>query len=305
MRFLMNDVNPDSFTVQQHRIETDAARSLLDQLLTDSRLYTESKDYKALLDFVVQLRNFAPLNAMLLQVQKPGLRFAASADDWRDRFDRRPKEGARPLLILWPFGPVALVYDVQDTEGKELPQDVLSCFFAQGPMDQERILIFIELMRRKCVECLMVDAGDGRAGSIRVIKRAADAKEKTFYRMLLNRNHDAAIQFATIAHELAHLHLGHLGPDKALSIPERASMDHVQRELEAESVSYLVCARSKVISKSETYLSKYVTETTAIENIDTYQVMRAAGQIETVLGLTAHTTYNKSNSKASSRLADV
>ena len=86
---------------QQELFETDAARSLLDQLLTDSRLYTRTKDYKELLDFVIRLRNFAPFNAMLLQVQKPGLRFAASAVDWRDRFDRQPKEGARPLLILW------------------------------------------------------------------------------------------------------------------------------------------------------------------------------------------------------------
>ena len=31
-------------------IETTAARSLLDQLLTDSRLYTKSEDYKKLLD---------------------------------------------------------------------------------------------------------------------------------------------------------------------------------------------------------------------------------------------------------------
>jgi IrrE N-terminal-like domain len=291
-------------SAQPTRIETDAARSLLDQLLTDSRLYTQSKDYKDLLDFVIRLRNFAPFNAMLLQVQKPGLRFAASAGDWRDRFDRRPMEGARPLLILWPFGPVALVYDVQDTEGKELAQDAIACFFAQGPIDQDRIFAFIDLMRRKCVECLPVDAGDGRAGSIRVIQRAANPKEKTSYRMLLNRNHDPAIQFATIAHELAHLHLGHLGPDKALTIPERASMGHAQKELEAESVSHLVCARSKVMSKSQTYLSKYVTETTAIDNIDIYQVMRAAGQVEALLGLTAHTTYDKHSRVPSSRLTN-
>lgn len=53
--------------------ESDTARSLLDQLLIDSRLYTQSQDYKELLDFVVRLRNFAPFNAMLLQIQKPGL----------------------------------------------------------------------------------------------------------------------------------------------------------------------------------------------------------------------------------------
>src|SRR2546423_13910885 len=43
----------------QDLFENETARSLLDQLLTDSRLYTQSKDYKALLDFVVRLRNFA------------------------------------------------------------------------------------------------------------------------------------------------------------------------------------------------------------------------------------------------------
>jgi hypothetical protein len=97
---------------QPDLFETEAARSLLDQLLQDSRLYTRSADYKALLDFTVRLRNFAPFNAMLLQVQKPGLSYAASARDWRERFGRTIKENARPLLILWPFGPVALVYCV-------------------------------------------------------------------------------------------------------------------------------------------------------------------------------------------------
>jgi len=79
---------------QPSLFESEAARSLLDQLLTDSRLYTRSKDYKDLLDFVARMRNFAPFNAMLLQVQKPGLRFAASAYDWRERFGRQPRRGA-------------------------------------------------------------------------------------------------------------------------------------------------------------------------------------------------------------------
>ena len=63
-------------------LETAEARSLLDQLLADSKLYPKSADYKALLDFVVRLRNFAPFNAMLLQIQKPDLSYAASALDW-------------------------------------------------------------------------------------------------------------------------------------------------------------------------------------------------------------------------------
>lgn len=81
-------------------IDVDAARSLLDQLLADSRLYRGTLEYRSLLDLIVRLRNFAPFNAMLLQIQKPGLMYAASARDWGERFERWPKEDARPLLIL-------------------------------------------------------------------------------------------------------------------------------------------------------------------------------------------------------------
>ena len=62
-------------------------------------------------------------------------------------------------------------------------------------------------------------------------------------------------------------------------------MNHRQAELEAESVAYLVCERNGVKSKSQTYLSIYVTENTTIEEVDVYQVMRAAGQVEAILGL--------------------
>src|SRR5476649_677575 len=158
----MSDRSAECLTEQQGLFETDAARSLLDQLLTDSRLYTQSKNYKALLDFVVRLRNFAPFNAMLLHVQKPGLSYAASARDWRERFGRTPKEGARPLLILWPFGPVALVYDVQDTEGDPLPNDVAS-FFAHGAINEKQLGSFVGRTKKKNIDWCWIDAGDQKA----------------------------------------------------------------------------------------------------------------------------------------------
>ena len=149
-------------------VEAEAARSVLDQLLADSRLYHSSQDYRDLLSFVARMRNFAPFNAMLLQIQKPGLSHAASAADWRDRFGRKPKPGARPLLILWPFGPVALVYDVLDTEGRELPKDVAS-YWAQGPIDDARFAALEPLLWRKHIEMIMIDTGDDEAGSIEVV----------------------------------------------------------------------------------------------------------------------------------------
>lgn len=95
----MSNHTIDQAGQQQDLFETETARSLLDQLLADSRLYTQGTDYKELLNFVVRLRNFAPFNAMLSQVQKLGLSYAASIRDWRERFGRMPKEGARPPTI--------------------------------------------------------------------------------------------------------------------------------------------------------------------------------------------------------------
>lgn len=276
---------------QPDLFEADVARSLLDQLLADSRLYTKSADYRALLDFVIRLRNFAPFNAMLLQVQKPELSYAASAPDWRDRFGRAPKEGARPLVILWPFGPVAFVYDVLDTEGAELPEDV-SSFFASGGIDAMKITTLTHLAGKRDIELAFIDVGDRSAGSIQVIKRPTKPKDPSHYRLRINRNHGANVQFATLAHELGHLFLGHLGPDKALNVPQRARPDHSQMELEAESVAYLVCARNGVVSKSETYLKNHVKPDTNVDHLDLYQIMRATGQVESLLGLTAHTKYD-------------
>jgi hypothetical protein len=270
--------------------EVEATRTLLDALLTDSRLYHKTADYKALLDFVVRLRNFAPFNAMLLQVQKPGLTYAASAADWRIRFGRKPREGARPLLILWPFAPVALVYDVVDTEGRDLPADVAS-FFARGPIREIEIERFRELTNNKNILWADLDAGDAQAGSIRCTKRAANDKESNTYRVFINKNHAAAVQFVTMAHELAHLFLGHLGADHALGVKDRSELPHRQEELEAESVAFIVCERNGVESRSKTYLANFVNQNTTVGNLDIYQVMHAAGQIETLLGIGAKTNF--------------
>ncbi len=115
-------------------VDEKTTRSLLDHLLTESKLYKSGDEYKALLDFTIRMRNFAPFNAMLIDIQKPGIRFAASARDWALRFGRSPNQDARPLLILRPFSPVAPVYDIADTEGRELPKSVRHAFIAKGPV---------------------------------------------------------------------------------------------------------------------------------------------------------------------------
>ena len=263
--------------------DEDQERSLLDQLLEDSRLYTQSDAYRELLKFVAKFRNFAPFNAMLLNIQKPGITYAASSTEWRLNFGRELKEGARPLLILWPFGPVRLVYDMLDTEGETLPEDAYS-FPAHGPMNKARLLEFQAILNRRSIEWCEVDTGDGKAGAIQLIRVAA-SDSPALYRFTLNRSHPPSTQFVTLAHELGHLFLGHLGANKALRIPARVELEHAQRELEAESVAYLVAKRNGITAKSQTYLSPLLESSQEMPPLDIYQVMRSAGQVESFLGL--------------------
>lgn len=287
----MSDIQT-SETEQQVLLGSDAARSLLDDLIDSSRLYKTTKDYFELMKFISQMRNFAPFNAMLLNIQKPGLRFAASARDWRIKFGRTPKKYARPLLILWPFGPVALVYDVMDTEGDDIPEDVFS-FISTGPMDDNRLNSIINGMTCKHIQWECADRGDSHAGTIRVIKRSTESSSPSIYSVMINSNHPAPVKFTSMAHELAHLYLGHLGSDKKLKIQSRRALPHEKKELEAESVAYLIGCRNGVTSKSQTYLTSHVKGNITVDNLDLYQIMRAAGQIEALLGLTNQTKFDK------------
>jgi hypothetical protein len=141
------------------------------------------------------------------------------------------------------------------------------------------------LLSRKNIEWLWIDSGDRQAGFINLVHRASQSKDANRYRIDINKNHDRAVQFTTLVHELGHLFLGHLGPDAKLRISERTHLDHSQRELEAESVAYIVCRRNGVEPKSEPYLANFVAGSEKSADIATYQVMRAAGHVEALLEL--------------------
>jgi len=271
------------------REDNSYERNLLDKLLVDSKLYKSSKEFKELLDFTIRLRNMAPFNAMLLQIQKPGLNYAASAYDWKYRFQRTVKEKARPLLIMWPFGPVALVYDMLDTEGAPLPKDAFA-FYAAGKIDDKRIATFTEILTKKHIFIKPYDQGDNDAGFIRRRSTAQDKNTHSIYELGMNRNHIVAMSFVTLAHELAHLFLGHLGDDKKLQIQGRRP-EHRIREIEAESVAYIVCNRNGVESRSQKYLSAYIESGETSEDLDLYAITRAAGHIERLLHLSKSTQW--------------
>lgn len=265
-------------------------RALLDQLLADAGLYRKGPEFKALLEFVVRLRAFAPFNAMLLHIQRPGLTHAATARDWHTRFGRSVKEKTNPLLILRPFGPVDFVYDIQDTISADgstvVPRDIAS-FWASGPVTAETVNGCIKSAERHWIRVALFSGGDGDAGRIRLLGRSPykGGKSRAVYQVHVNRQHPPSTQLCTLAHELAHLCLGHLGDDEHLRIRGRSGMSYPSIELEAEATTYLVAARNGVASDSHKYLSAFTEPGMTTDGLDLYQVMRAAGQVEGLMGL--------------------
>ena len=262
----------------------ESARALIDQLIASTRLYNTSDAIRELFEFTIRFRGFAPFNAMLLHIQKPGLTHAATAVDWRNRFGRVSIDGARPLLILRIMGPVDFVFDIQDTKGKKLPRDAFA-FPTFGDMPETRFTRFTQAISSQKIDVVALDAGDGSAGWIELETRSASRRGKHRYKLAYNRNHPLPTRFVTIAHELAHLFLGHLGADGGRRVPDRRHIAPALREVEAEMTAYLVARRNGIQPRSERYLSKYQG---AFNELDLYAVTRAANAVETALGISAH-----------------
>lgn len=259
-------------------------RALIEQLIAATNLYDTSESVQELLAFTTKLLAFAPFSALLLHIQKPGLTHAATAHDWWDRFRRVPKKGTRPLLVLRTMGPVDFVFDIQDTEGDPVPEDAFS-FPTFGDLSKKRFAEFLQSVAGERIDIVELNAGDGSAGWIRLIEKSKAKKGKHRYQLAYNGNHPPATCFVTVAHELAHLFLGHLGDDPGRRVPNKRNVPLELREVEAEMVAYLVAMRNGLKPKSESYLSNYKG---ALKDLKFYGVMRAANAVETSFGISAH-----------------
>jgi len=64
--------------------------------------------------------------------------------------------------------------------------------------------------------------------------------------------------------------------------PDRQRLNHVTKEFEAESVSFMVCQRQSIQTTSPEYLSQFVKDHADIPTISMESVMKAAGLIESM-----------------------
>lgn len=262
----------------------------LDKLFEEVGTYRKSSDYKDLLDFIIKFPQMAPYNAMLVHVQKPGSEFVTSASEWKRSYGRKPKVGARPLVILRPFGPVDFVYELNDTEGEPFPKALQEPFKAKGNVTENFVKSIQKSILYEGIVSIEQDYGASCAGFVQVINETREFKTrksleyyKIFFGMVLNKNLDPTAKLATIFHELGHVFCGHLRQSNAKWLPQRSSLPDDIVEFEAESVCWLVCERLRVFNPSAKYLSGYLGSNDEIPDISIDAVLKAAGMIENII----------------------
>lgn len=260
-------------------------RLTIDELFHRSQAYKSSKEFIRFFDFIVKFDHYSRFNTMLVYLQNDAVTFFGGTSYWRKKFNRGIKENARPYIILAPMGPVMVVYDVMDTIGKESPEEFLKNGLGSEPFEVKGKLhpmVFykaIEIANKYGIQTTFKDQHYFKSGHITTIFSGK-------LEIVFNKNGSDEKQFSTLIHELAHLFLGHTGHErlitadnKQMKLPIRKLFRNAE-ELEAETVSFLLCKRLKLETKSAEYLAGYIKSENDLNDFSYETVIKVADKID-------------------------
>jgi hypothetical protein len=251
-------------------------QSTVDDLLRKSAICRSSKAFQDAIDFIARFREYAPYNNMLVKLQNPNCQFYATQKHWGVEFCRTVKEDARPMLILAPMHPVMLVYDLDQTEGPDLPEHFCNFGQAKGSWDPRRLGFLLENAERDLIQVQFKPLSSTRAGFATTRLR----HERFKMRVVVHSEMDEPSRFSVLCHELAHIYLGHLGADRDGWWPCRTNLTHSTVEIEAESTAYIVCTRANLEADSTRYLASYVRGNGLPASVSLDLVTKIAGRLD-------------------------
>lgn len=259
----------------------------LDEMFAASQRFRSSHEYMELLRFMARFPKYSTFNGLLLYTQRPGLSYVATAGVWRKQFKRRLKYNARPLVILAPMSPVRFVYDIDDTEGEAVPPVLLrptaTTNMLPGDVYDKTVhnCFFHGIMVRE-----IVLGRQSREGAIQLTEdvrrqyKDLELDSKTSYLILLNTEHRPEDKYAALAYELGRIFCGHRGIDGSSWWPDRQKVKLKIKEIEAESVAFLVCRRVGLLENSEKYLAEYRQKDQELPVLGLHSILQATNYIE-------------------------
>jgi hypothetical protein len=243
--------------------------------------------FKDFLDFAVRFSGLSIYHAMLVRIQRPGATAVGTVKRWAE-VGRKVKQGAIPIVLLRPFGPVSLVFEVSDTYGKSVPGDSLGSLRVSGDLEPGELKNLQSFHAKRhdvvVVEGKFGSALAGTASRFHSKEQPQPANQFGGWLIRLNNAHPVETQFGTLTHELGHIFCGHCGGDWNSRWPDRRKLSLAAREVEAETVAALVCARKGLQTSSASYLNPYL-DKLDFREISLLAIMLAANRVEAPIRL--------------------
>lgn len=243
-------------------LSDNATISLVEDLLQRTKYTSTTRRHFETLVYLKQCKFLAPYNAFLVMQQRSCPTVVMTAEQWANRYGREPIAGVPPIVILRPFGPVAFVYDIEDTRGNPLtdvppnlptPELIRRIFPSDGwtPGLDELYLRIVNAARNQgaaVTEALFVPEHSGRVSFIPSFKKVSKKQPLEDYHIEINTFHPIEVKLCGLVHELAHIYCEHFG--------NRRPKD--EKEVEAEAVAYAFCYRRGFRPRSEEYLIDFL-----------------------------------------------
>ena len=240
-------------------------REITDKLEQGIKELFESERFKEYLRTMSKFYNYSFNNTLLIAMQKPEATYVAGYTSWQRNFDRQVMKGEKGIKILAPapykvqeerekIDPltqkpvigadgkavtetvevlrpafkVVSVFDVSQTDGKELPDIIVDEL--KGTVENYEAF-FDALKQESPVPISFEDIPGGAKGFFSPVES----------RIAIQEGMSEIQTVKTAIHEIAHAKLHAFKPDEKAT-PEDKKDRHT-KEVEAESVAYTVCQR--------------------------------------------------------------
>ncbi len=228
----------------------EKVRELTDRLEEGVREVFESGKYAEYLKVMSRFHHYSPRNSILIAMQRPDATLVAGFQSWKKNFGRYVKRGEKAIEILAPmqfkipreneeditqnsdkkelvyttFRP-AYVFDLSQTDGKELPS-IVNNLSGEVPEFNK----FMDVLKEVSPVPIEFEKLSGPDGFYSL-------KDK---KIVIDNSMSEPQTMAAVIHEIAHSML-HDNDKLSASNDENPIKDSRTKEVEAESIAYVVC----------------------------------------------------------------